>query len=91
MLEEHRHSDTLKRALTYQEEAFDVMSTPVEIQKVLQKAKHLNHTAKLKLGKVLNHYNDASDGILGMMPGDTITQTLKMIHPDRCKNMFPSG
>ena len=56
--EEHHQSDTLKRALNHQEEELDIISTPVETQKLLQEAKHLTQTEKLKLGKVLNRRKD---------------------------------
>ena len=44
--EEYRHSDSLKKALKQQEEAFDFMSTLAEVKEALQSAKKLNHTEK---------------------------------------------
>ena len=77
MREENRHSDTLKRELSHQEETLDVISTPVEVQKVSQEAKHLTNIEKLKLGKVLNLHKDVFDGSLGAIAGGDYHVNLK--------------
>ena len=80
----------MKRALRHQEEALDVISTPAEMQKALEEAKHLTYAEKLKLGKVLNRHKDVFDGSLGMFAGGDYHVNLKDDTPRSTqKRCFP--